>query len=606
MVRHRIIILLTFASMSLGAQDVEFKAEAPKLVRQGQQFVLQFIANDNIDDIQLPEVDGLSILGGPSTSTSQSIQIINGKTTRNVEISYSYYVRIDKAGLLTIPPARAKIKKKWYTSAPLRIEALGQGSSSTQNNNTGNNNSQAQPLSGPELFIQAIPSKRTAYIGEPISVELKIYTKVNISDIASNFKEADFQGFYKEQLEIPRITKLEPEKYNNEIYHTAVRARYLVIPQKAGKLTIDPFEQEIQLQQKNQQRRQSNSPFDDFFFSPYQNVWVNYISKPVSINVKPLPQGAPESFSGAVGSYTLNSILTGESITTNDAVSVKLSVKGTGNLKLVNQLPLRIPPTFESLEPQVSASINTGVSGYSGTKRFTYTLIPRSAGEFKLPPLEFSYFNPSSGTYKTLSTPEYNITVEKGEGAGNVAVVSGLSKEEVKFIGEDIRFIKTREPDFVSKSAFIVKKTHLKWMYIIPLVLISLFVALKFKQLKEYRNLARIKNKKAGKLAQKRLKKAKACMNNSDTGNFYEEILKALSGYLCDKLAVNLSAFNKDKAIELLTDNNIDAGLVQEVANIMEQCEYAHYAPSATSGNLQEMYGKARKTIINLENKLKK
>jgi hypothetical protein len=601
MARVKFIIIISLFTITTWGQNVTFLAEAPKVVRQGQQFMLRYVANENIIDIELPEVNGLTLLGGPSTSTSQSIQIINGKTERKVEISYSYYVRIDQPGVLEIPAARAKIGKKWYTSNTLRVEALGQGGSSNQSG--GGNNSQAS-TSGPELFIKAIPSKRNPYIGEPITVELKVFTKVSLAGIDPTFEEADFQGFYKERLETDPITQLTPEKYNNDIYHTAVIARYLVIPQKTGEVKINSFKQNIELRQKSQQRR-SNSPFDDFFRSPYQNVRVNYSSNPVTINVKPLPDGAPESFAGAVGNYQLNADMEGDNITTNDAVSVKLSVSGTGNLKLVNQLPLRIPPTFESLEPQVNTSIKTGKNGYTGTKRFTYTLIPRSAGQFTLPPLEFTYFQPSSGTYKTLTTPEYKINVAKGDGSDNVTIVSGLSKEEVKFIGEDIRFIKTNQPFFIATNSFLISNANIKWMYFLPLLLTVLFVVFKFKQIKENSNLAKVKNKKAGKLAQKRLKQAKNCLVNNDKEHFYDEILKALSGYLCDKLAIDMSEFSKEKAIELLEFKNAPEELITDISEIIEQSGYARYAPSAVSDNMDDMYQKTRKAIINLENKLK-
>jgi len=585
----------------LQAQEPSLSASAPNVVRQGQQFQLSYVANDDISQFQLPEVDGLTILGGPSQSTSTSIQIINGKTQQSKQVSYSYFVRFDKTGKFTIPAATAKVGRKQVQSNALNIEVLAQSGSNAQQNNAGGNQNTSE--AGPKLFMRLVPSKRNVYVGEPIAFDLKLYTRVKISDIGRSFKEADFNSFFKEDLKSNQQIQFQTENYNNEIYNAAVIKRYMAIPTKPGKLKINPFELDVEVVQQGSRR--SRSPFDDFFGTGYNTTWINVVSEAVYINAKPLPANQPEHFNGAVGRYDFAASLKGDDITTNDAVSLKLTVKGAGNLKLVNEIPVDIPPTFEKLEPQIASSISETTAGHSGSKTFTYTFIPRSAGSFTIPEVHFTYFDVNRNKFITHTAGPYQIKVRKGEGDENLTVISGVSKEDVKYIGKDIRFIKTSEPSFLDIRNLWISKSWYWAMYAVLALAFSAMLTSIIVKEKENKNVVLAKNKKANKLARKKLQAAKKIMKSGDDKAFYAELLQALWGYMSDKLIIPVSDLSVDKTRSVLLDYGVPETLVEQFTDLTQQCEFARYAPSAGDINKEELYANAVKTIVAIEGKLK-
>jgi hypothetical protein len=597
--RHIIILIMLLLPGSVVTAQGTLEAAAPNVVKQGQQFQLTFTANDDISNFQFPEVDGLSILGGPSQSTSTSIRVINGKTQQNKTVSHTYYVRFDQPGNYTIPAAKARVGGDAVQSNSLQVEVIKQGQSAAQ----GSGSRQDGADGNPELFIRLVPSKNSAYVGEPITIDLKIYTKVNITDIGRSYKEADFNGFFKEELETPPLNKLEAENYNGEVYYTGVVKRFLVFPTKAGNLRINPFELEVQVQKRGQRR--SRSPFDDFFGSAFNATWINYISDPITIRAQSLPDNQPASFSGAVGNYSLKASLQGEEITTNDAVSLKLTVSGNGNLKLIDEIDVDLPPTFEKLEPQISTNVKNTTKGYQGSKTFTYTFIPRSAGTFTIPPIKFTYFDISARRYRTHTTRSYEINVSKGEQSESLTVVTGVSKEDVKYIGQDIRFIKTSEPSFVHINSFIINKKWFPLTFIFVFVIFLLIFLVFIKKEKESKNAVLAKNKKANKLARKKLRAAKKHLSKQDNELFYAEMLKALWGYMSDKLMIPVAELSRDKARESMHKYAIPDELIEAFIHLTEQCEYARYAPASGDEDMHNTYKKAVKTIVSIENKIK-
>jgi hypothetical protein len=590
----------------LQAQDVEFSATAaPKVLRVGEQFQLVYEINTSASELQIPELNDFQLLGGPSTGSSSSIQFINGKTTRSVKYTYTYYLLATKEGIFTIPPATAKIKKDTYKSNPVKIEvvkgkaATGQSTAPSGEPATKPDTDSDLPLDE-NLFVRLHVDKTSAYIGEQIIAWIKIYSKVNLSQIDPNYKGPEFKGFYQQFVEIPPLRALERENVNGEIYGTGILRKVILYPQKSGEIVIEPFNIEVAYQK--QVRRRSRSIFDDFFGPSVQNVPVTLTSKRVKINVKPLPPNRPGSFTGAVGSFKLNASINKTELTTNDAVTLKVNISGRGNVKLIDDLNISFPPSLETFKPVVRTVQDNALSG---SQSFEYTIIPRHAGDYKISPIEFSYFDPSSRSYKTLTTREFNISVVKGGEDTTAVIITGLSKEDVKLLGSDILFIKNKPFKLYKTNRFIIGSIEFYALYLLSLVLFVLFIIIRRKRIKRSADISLVKNRRANKYARKRLRTALKMLKNNNSETFYEEVLRAMWGYLSDKLNIPVADLSKETSKEALVRNNVDEELLRTFYYIIDSCEYARYSPEHKSEEMHELYNKAIKTIIKLQQKLK-
>ena len=606
--RVLVVSVLTLVSLWSFAQDVDFTLAAPKYIKLGQQFQITYTANQRIGNLSVSSFDGFQLIGGPSQGSSTSIQMINGKTTRSTEYTYTYYLRASRVGKFTIDPATATYKGKSIKTNSATIEVLAnnnnqQQQSSSQSQSQGQSQSSGTTTgSGEDLYMQLHANKRSAYIGEPVTVWVKIYTQVDINGL-NNFKEPNFNGFYKQDVDVPELRSLEQEKVGNELYHTGLIRKVILYPQKSGVLTIDPCEINVQVQQ-----RVSNQPrsiFDDFFGSTMRTVNVPLKSEPVKITVKALPgDGKPENFSGAVGDFKLTASANTNQLKTNDALTLKVIVSGTGNIKLIEGVQTSFPSTFDVFDPVIKTNINDKNEGRSGNKTFEYTLIPRHAGDFTIRPFTFSYFNTTTGKYVTLQTQSFDIHVEKGEGDTAATVITGLNKQDVEVLGSDIDFIETNLK-LKKTGSFYVADSLFYLVYIIPFSLFILILIIRRKQIKEKSDRAKYLNKRANKLARKRLKKAKEMLQKSDQEAFYEETTKALWGYLSEKINIAASKLSVDNAREYLNKNNSPEELTEEFIKLIEDCEFARYAPGASGANMNEIYERASKTIMKIDQKIK-
>jgi hypothetical protein len=608
----RIIILILsvlFVLYDMQAQkdqDVQFTAAAmPKVLRVGEQFQLVYELNASPSELQIPELNDFQLLAGPSTGTSSSIQVQNGKTTRSVKYTYTYYLLANKEGTFTIPPASAKIRRDTYTSNEVRIEVVkGQSVPAQSTAPSGEPDQKSEAVtdiaSDENLFIRLHVDKTSAYIGEQIIAWIKIYSRVNLSQVDPNYKGPDFKGFYQQSIEIPPLRALERENINGEIYGTGILRKVVLYPQTTGEIIIQPFDIDVAYQK--QIRRRSRSIFDDFFGPSVQNVPVTLTSKRVKINVKPLPPNKPGSFTGAVGSFKLNASINKTEVTTNDAITLKVNISGKGNIKLIDELSISFPPALETFKPVVR-TVQDNV--LSGSQLFEYTIIPRHAGEYKISPIEFSYFDPSSKLYKTLTTQEFNISVEKGKEDTTSVIITGLSKEDVKLLGSDILFIKNMPFKLYNMNRFIIGSIEFYAIYLLALLLFVLFIIIRRKRIKRSADAGLVKNRRANKYARKRLRKALRMLKNNNTEEFYEEVLKAMWGYLSDKLNIPVADLSKDTSKEALIKNNIDEELLNSFYYIIDNCEYARYSPEHASEEMHKLYNKSIKTIIKLQQKLK-
>ncbi|MCD6596385.1 MAG: protein BatD [Bacteroidales bacterium] len=598
------ILILLLIGFFVQAEEIRFTASAPKVVSTGEQFRLTFTLNTKADQLLQPDLSVFNVLMGPSSSYSQSTSIVNGKMTRSVSYTYTYILQAKNPGKYIISSATAKVGKKSYKSQPIKIEVVNGGQkTSNQAAASGSINSGANTgvVSNKDLFVRASVNKKEVYVGEHLTATIKIYSKVNLSGF-EDVKFPSFDGFLKSDIETPPLRSLDRENVNGQIYGTGVISRVVLFPQKSGTLVIDPVEIECLVQQRSS--KTSNSFFDDFFDS-YKTVRKSIKSPALKIKVKPLPSGKPTDFSGAVGSFKLSASVDKVEVKANEAVTLKVRISGNGNLKLIAALKVNFPLDFESYDPKISSNLKTDLSGSSGTKTFEYLMIPRFKGDYRISPLAFNYFDPATGKYKTLYSKEFQINVLEGDDDGLNTVLTSPSKEGIKFIGKDIRFIKTSPFKLVRKGETVWGSLWFIGLYIISLLIFIAVYIFRRKKLKEESNIELLKNKKANKFAKKRLKFASAQLKTKNSGAFYEAVLKALWGYLSDKLGIPLSELSRDNAVEELKLKGIDEELVKEMIGLIDQCEFAQYAPSVSDGNMDDIYKQAVKMISKMENKVK-
>ncbi len=439
--------ILSFLGLLIGvniasAQEVVLEAYAPSLVAVGEQFRLSYSINKQPTTITPPDIKNFEILAGPSSSHSTSVQVINGRVSQSETIAYTYILEANKEGKFTIDPAVAVVDGKEVKSNPITIEVIKQTSASQQQQNqVGEQQEQAQTrddLPNTELFVGVDVSRRSVYLGEPIYATLKVYTRVSLANF-EDLKFPSFNGFWSQEIETTPNIEFKRENINGKIYNVGIIKKYLLFPQQNKSIEIDPFELVVLYQQR---ARSSQSIFDDFFGS-VETFRKRLVSKPITINVMDLPANAPESFKGGVGNFKLEPSLDKKVVKTNEAITLKLKVTGTGNIKLIESPKVGFPEGFEVFDPKTSDNINTSANGATGSKLFEYVAIPRTPGKFTIPPIEFTYFDPAKAQYVTLKSDEYSIKVTSDGNDSGASQVYGYSKEDIKFIGKDIRFIKT-------------------------------------------------------------------------------------------------------------------------------------------------------------------
>jgi hypothetical protein len=474
------------------------------------------------------------------------------------------------------------------------------------------NNAASQPgqqqsanasVSNKDVFVVMHVSKNSVYENEGFLVTFKLYFLVDITNYNPKFPE--FEGFISQEIDLGTNTQMKLEPYNGRNYRTAILKQTILYPQRSGKITIGSGKFDIIARVRSQQRVRS---FFDDFFDTFSEVKMLVTSAPVTIDVKPLPtEGKPASFSGAVGDYTMTSSISTNSIKANDAVTVKLNISGNGNLKLIKNPEIVFPNDFEPFDPTVDVKTKVSPSGVSGTKSIEYNAIPRYAGDFTIPKVEFSYFDLKSGAYKTLTTQEYKLHVEQGEGGSENAapIINATNKEDIRFLGKDVRYIKTENYNF-RKGSFLFGTFNYYLWYIIPTLLFILLFIIYRKQAAENANIALVRTKKANKVASKRLKTAAKYLNDNKKEAFYDETLKAVWGYLSDKLNIPVSALTKDNVEANLTQYGADENLISDFRNILDTAEFARFAPAQGSGAMDELYHSTIKAIDKMESTIKK
>ena len=608
--RKLIIILMTLMAYSTQtfADKVSFVASAPDVVVVGDQFRLSYtVTTQKVKDFRAPSIKGFDVLMGPSRSEQSSTQIVNGSVSSTSSITFTYILMANTAGEFTVPGASIVADGNQMISNSVKIKVLPQDQNHNSSRRNNDNSSSIQPssnasVSNQDLFITATASKTNVYEQEAFVLTYKIYTRESNLQL-NNAKLPDFKGFHSQEIEMTTNARWTPEHYKGRNYYTTVYRQFVLFPQQSGKLFIEP----AQFQMTVNKPVQSADPFDAFFNGGNNVIEIKKpITTPkIAINVNPLPAGKPTNFLGGVGEFNISSSINSKELKTNDAITIKLVISGTGNLKLISNPEIKFPDDFEVYDPKVDNQVRLTKEGLTGNKVIEYLAIPRHAGTYKIPGVSFSYFDIRSKSYKTLNTEDYVINVEKGAGNADQVIANFTNKEDLKVLGEDIRYIKQNEVTFQPKGSFFYGSMSYWLFYIIPALAFILFFIIYRKQAAENANVAKMRTKKANKVAIKRMKLAGKPLSENKKDAFYDEVLKALWGYISDKLNIPVSRLSKDNIEEKLRNHGVSEELIKEFLNALNDCEFARFAPGDENQAMDKVYSSSIEVISKMENSIK-
>ena len=613
----RIVVLCTLYFVHQAqalADDITLTVQAPTTVEAGDQFRIRFTVNSqNVSNFNAPDFKGFEVIYGPSTSRQSSFQMVNGQTSQSSSITYTYVLLSSKPGTYTINPATIQSGSTLVKSKPLTIKVLKPGTGGAnvgqQQSSSSQGSNHQQPtapssngISASDLFMTATASRTNVFEQEAILVTYKLYTLVNITALDGKLPTLD--GFQIQEVDLPRNKEFGLETYNGRNYHSVVWSQYVLFPQKSGKLTIPS----VTFEGTVVQPKRNIDPIDVFFNGASGMVELKKkIATPtLTINVQPLPP-KPAGFTGAVGTFSISSSLSPQEVKTNDAVTMKITVSGTGNMKLIGTPEVAFPRDFETYDAKVTDNFSKSSSGLTGTKTFEYLSVPRHAGKYTIPATQFTFFDTQTHTYKTIETQAYTLNVEKGKGDASSEISDFTSnQQDVQTLGSDIRYIKTH--DITPSKDDHNRMTSWRYLlcYLIPLLLFLMIAFIGRKQIQDNANLAVMRGKKANKVARCRLKRAANLMHEHKQNEFYDEVLKALYGYTADKLNIPQEHLNKDNVQQELLQKGVSAEIIDQYLGVLNDCEFARYAPGDPNANMESIYDKAISLISKIENNIKK
>lgn len=595
-------LFAALAALTAYAQT-DIKVEVHRVVEVGEQFNVTFIieGEGSVSDFSWTPSDDFQLLWGPQNGRSSSVQIVNGKMTKSVQNTYTYILKAVAKGKFTLPAATAKVKKNQINSSPVSIEVVEGRQSSQQPQQAQPQTQRQQAATGAgDIQLDLMLSRSEAVVGEPIIATLKLYQRVNIAGFeGASFPS--FNGFWSQELEAPTNIEFARETYNGQIYNAALLRKFVLIPQQAGTVTIDPAELVCLV---NIRVSSGGTSIFDGFFDDYRTIRQKVASKPVKVKVSPLPAGAPASFAGGVGEFNISAKLSKDVLKTHEAGSLIVTVSGKGNVSLLEAPKVNFPPDMEVYDTKTSDRIDKG--GLSGSKTYEFPFIPRSYGDFVIEPIKYTYYDVNAKKYVTLQTQPLNITVEKGnETESGPVIVSGVARKDVKNLGSDIRFINVKNQEFLSKGSFFVGSAGF-WIAVSLIVLLALACWFIFRKIATRRaDVAGTKNRKATKMALKRLQLAGTFLKQNLYTAFYEELHKALLGFISDKLNMPASELSRDRICEALQERGVDKSLTDTFIGILDACEFARYSPDAGNEAMTAHYNSAIDVISSIDSNMK-
>ncbi len=600
------IIGIILFSVTAFAEEVSFVISAPKSLVVGQNFQIQYTINSTKVSNPIVTFADFKLLAGPYQSTYSRMvsSEVNGVRTFNSEngITFTYTLLAEKEGTFTLPAATIEVEGKKISSNTSKIKVLPpdktnqSGGSRSRRSNRGSDASSID-ISNEDLFMRAVVNKTTIYEQEAVQLTFKAYTRVNLTDL--NVPNVDIKDCVLQNVDLPQNRERNMEHYNGLNYAVYTWQQFVLFPQKSGEIVIPSIEYEATIG--------LGGDVFDFAFNRRPS-YVNKVLRtaPIKLNVKELPSGKPAGFSGAVGRFSVKSSLSTNELKANEAVTLRLVISGTGNMKLIKTPEIEFPESFEVYDPKIENRFKLTSSGFSGDKVIEYLAIPRQPGDFTIPALKFSYFDTQSGEYKTIETESYTLSVAKGKDGGNEVVASFVSKEELKMLGQDVRYIKTGAAKLQKANEYFFASTTYLLCYIVPLLLFVIYIMLYYKQMRDNADMSGLRIKKANSIAVKRLKVSQKLLKENNKELFYDEILKALWGYVSDKLNIPVSRLTKDNVAAELSAKGVSADIISELAAVLNECEFARYAPGDAAAAMDNVYKKAMEIIGKMENTIKR
>lgn len=611
-----IVAFLLTAIFQMSGQNV-IRVEAPDVVAVNEQFNVTFIieGEKSPSDFQWSSGDDFQLVWGPQKGSSSSIQIINGKRSSSHQTTFTYILIPKATGTFQLPAATALLSGDRISSTQASIQVVSDGASSSRSSgqNGGKSSGGGQTsstgsgeISSNDLFMRLSLSRTEVVIGEPITATLKIYQRANVVGF-ENAKFPTFNGFWSQETYVPNNIEFKRESLDDKIYNTAVLRTYVLIPQQSGTITIDPAEL-VCLVNIRTAPSTSNSLFDSFFQDEYRTIRKRVTTPAVKVKVNPLPAGQPASFGGGVGNFGISARLTTDNLKTHDAASLVITVSGRGNVALLEEPKVNFPPDFEVYDTKTTENTDKSNGGTSGSKSFEYPFIPRSHGDFTIDPVEYSYYDVNAGKYVTLRTEPLHVKVAKGKGGDSTPVTtvnSGVERKDVKSLADDIRFIFTGKPGLSGSGSFFVGSVFF-WILLALMILGATSVYLAFRKVAAMRaDVAGTKNRRATKMAQKRLKLAGEYLDKNLYTAFYEELHKALIGFVSDKLNMDMSEISKDNIASALTEGGVSEEQTKAFTDLLDACEFARYSPDGGNEAMRSHYDAALKVISSIDSGLK-
>jgi len=597
-------------ALPLWAQS-SIRVEVHNIVELSERFNVVFVVEGehSPSDFEWNAGDDFTTVWGPQKGSSTSIRMVNGKTTRSSQTSYTYILQARRTGTFTLPSATATIKGSTITSRPVSIQVVDNGSrpaqsDSQEEDSASQNRSSRQSNSEADIFMRLTLSRSSVVVGEPVTATLKIYHRTNLVGF-ENAKFPSFNGFWSQEVESPSNIDFQREQVDGKMYNSAVLRRWVIIPQKAGDQTIDPAE--IVCLVNQQRRRSTGSIFDDFFENDYVTTRQRVYTGSPTLHVSALPAGAPASFGGGVGNYTVQARLSKDSLKAHDAASLLVTVSGKGNIALLEAPKVNFPPDFEVYD--VRTTVNADKSGTSGSKTFEYPFIPRSPGDFTISPMKYGYYDVSARRYQTASTDSLRLKVARAAGGAATVTDPGsplvVERKGVKNLGDDIRFIRTRT-SLGSARGFLVY-SPVWWALVVLFLVAGLGFWLGFRKVAARRaDVAGTRNRKATRMALKRLAQAHDFLQKNLYTAFYEELHRSLLGFVGDKLSMDMADQTKENIAAALVERGVPEGLSQDFTGLLDACEYARYAPDAGHEAMNAHYQQAVSLITSIDSSMKK
>lgn len=588
-------LLASLMTVAVLAADVSFTVKTPGRVFEGDKFPITFrLTNADGSDLKVAQINGCTLLFGPSTSQSQSYQVVNGRASSTSAIEYTYYYRADKAGNFTIPAASILADGKRLTTKAVnftvheRADRDKPASQRPVDVDDVDTQTAGRKVNADDVFVRIILSKSTAYEQEAIGCTIKLYTKYSISSFMPT-KQPAFDGFLIQEMDIqPSLN--EVESYKGQNYMTAVLKKCIIFPQKSGKLTINSGNYDISVIQYD------NVNMGMFQVRQPKETKIKVSSNTGSIDIKPLPQPQPEGFTGAVGEFSIDSRLVGNSFRTNDPATLIYTITGTGNIKYVKEPVIDFPSEFEQYTPKSDIQASVRGNDVTGSMTIEYTFVPQSVGDFTIGSDKFVYFNPQTHKYVTLTTPSYPIKVAKG-----VSAPVAPEQKEISNKNSDIRHIYLGNKNPMKEHTLVVLTSYYWILYLALLAIAIVIIVVNRRHAKMSADITGQKLAKASKVARKRLKAANDFMKSGDSDKFYEEMLKAIWGYLSDKLSMPVSQLSRQNIVTTLADKGYPEDITHDMVAVLDECEMARYTPDSST-QMDRVYRLGVDAINNIEN----